>query len=355
MASPLSRYGFINAKLRARISKIITEEFVTQLVKSRSLPDCLALLKNSSFSEIETIYNQTGDLKMCELTLQRQEIDLFTEMRRYLKDEVLEFTESLILQFETANLKNATRLWFDRVIRKRPVDYAIGYILRRPILNKIDYDAVINAGTIDDIVNVLQNTPYAGIFASHKDQVMQQSSLFRLEIALDHWYYNQVFTAMKKLPDRDQAIAKRLLGVQIDLLNISWLVRFKSLYNLPADDAMSLTIPFGISTDEETLSQAYKAENAADIVGGALKRKYGSVQALLSGPSADKSSKLDLLENVLDQILFYEVRHILSGYPFTIGIILAYFILKQEEIRKIMTILNAKYYNLEEERLAGRL
>jgi V/A-type H+-transporting ATPase subunit C len=46
-----------------------------------------------------------------------------------------------------------------------------------------------------------------------------------------------------------------------------------------------------------------------------------------------------------------EVRKILTGYPFTIGIILAYFILKSDEIRKIMTVLNAKFYEWPEERI----
>jgi len=49
--------------------------------------------------------------------------------------------------------------------------------------------------------------------------------------------------------------------------------------------------------------------------------------------------------------LALEVKKMLAGYPFTIGIILAYFILKANEIRKIMTVLNAKFYNWPEERI----
>jgi len=45
----------------------------------------------------------------------------------------------------------------------------------------------------------------------------------------------------------------------------------------------------------------------------------------------------------------------LSGYPFTVGIVLAYFVLKRNEMRKVRSILNAKYYKLSEERLQGIL
>ena len=50
-----------------------------------------------------------------------------------------------------------------------------------------------------------------------------------------------------------------------------------------------------------------------------------------------------------------EVEHILVGYPFTIGIILAYFILKRNELKKIRTILNAKYYRIEPERIESMI
>jgi vacuolar-type H+-ATPase subunit C/Vma6 len=43
------------------------------------------------------------------------------------------------------------------------------------------------------------------------------------------------------------------------------------------------------------------------------------------------------------------------GNPFSIGIILAYFILKKNELRKIMTILNAKVYMLQPEEIKSRL
>ena len=43
------------------------------------------------------------------------------------------------------------------------------------------------------------------------------------------------------------------------------------------------------------------------------------------------------------------------GNPFSIGIILAYFILKKNELRKIMTVLNAKLYDLQPEEIKSRL
>jgi V/A-type H+-transporting ATPase subunit C len=54
---------------------------------------------------------------------------------------------------------------------------------------------------------------------------------------------------------------------------------------------------------------------------------------------------------VLEQVLLHETRRMLLGYPFTIGIVLSYFIFKKNEIKKVRAILNAKQYRIPEERI----
>ena len=49
------------------------------------------------------------------------------------------------------------------------------------------------------------------------------------------------------------------------------------------------------------------------------------------------------------------VHRILAGYPFTIGITLSYFVLKRNELKKIRTVLNAKYYGIEQERIESMI
>jgi vacuolar-type H+-ATPase subunit C/Vma6 len=72
MAGPLSKYSFINAKLRARISKILPEEMFDELAKAPSVDGALALLRETPFGRLEEVYSQTGDLKQAELEMIRQ-------------------------------------------------------------------------------------------------------------------------------------------------------------------------------------------------------------------------------------------------------------------------------------------
>ena len=57
-----------------------------------------------------------------------------------------------------------------------------------------------------------------------------------------------------------------------------------------------------------------------------------------------------MLESVLQGILEKEVRRLLLGNPFTIGILLSYFFIKRRKIRRLMTLLNVKQYDISYER-----
>ena len=70
---------------------------------------------------------------------------------------------------------------------------------------------------------------------------------------------------------------------------------------------------------------------------------------MLGTPTSDSAARLRVLQQILEEIKRQEVQHILSGYPFTIGIVLAYFFLKGDEMARVRTLLNAKHYGLTPE------
>jgi len=103
MASPLSKYSFINAKLRARISKILPDETFNQLAKAPFLDEALALLRETPFAPLEEIYSGTGDLKQAELELLKNEIELYRSIKQYLHPDSVELVDALLYQFEKEN------------------------------------------------------------------------------------------------------------------------------------------------------------------------------------------------------------------------------------------------------------
>ena len=351
MAGPLSKYSFINAKLRARISKILPEETFRQLAKVSSLDAALALLRETPFAGLEQVYATTGDLKLAELELLKNEIGLYQGIRQYLHESSRQLVDALLSQFEIENLKNAVRVYFDRRIRKRPADTSVHYVLHEPIIHAIPIDVILNAESFDEIAGVCAGTPYGPIIRKYGPTVESEGSLFRLEIALDHYYYGNLLAAIDALDRRDRDVAVRLIGVEIDLENISWIIRFKGFYDLPLDAVLATIIPGGFNLKRPVIDELYRAQNVTSVLQGFVEGKYPGLTALLSSQASSSTSRLVLIRRILDEIRKHEVQRILAGYPFTVGIILSYFVLKREELGKIRMLLNAKQYGGEQERI----
>jgi V/A-type H+/Na+-transporting ATPase subunit C len=351
MAGSLSKYSFINAKLRARISKILPEEVFRHLAKASSLDAALALLRESPFADLEQVYATTGDLKLAELELLKSEIGLYQNIRQYLHPSSKRLVDALLSQFEIENLKNAIRVYFDRRIRKRPADTSAHYVLHETIIHAIPIDIIVNAESFDEIAGVCEGTPYGQIVQKYGHTAESEGSLFRLEIALDHYYYDSLLAAIGALDRRDRAVAMRLVGVEIDLENISWIIRFKSFYDLPLEAVLATIIPGGFNLSGSIIDELYRAQNVTSVLQGFVEGKYPGLSALLSAQTSSSTSRLVLIRRILDEIRKHEVQRILSGYPFTIGIILSYFVLKREELRRIRMLLNAKQYGRKQERI----
>lgn len=355
MARPLSKYSFINAKLRARISKILSDEMFDQLAKAPSLDDALALLRETPFAGLEEIYSRTGDLKQAELELLKNEIGLYRNIRRYLHHNTIELVDALLTQFEIDNLKNAIRIYFNRKIRQRSDDISIHYILYDRIIHEIPIDIILNAENFDEIAGVCEGTPYSQIIRKYSHTVESEGSLFRMEIAFDHFYYKNLLASVDKLDKRDRTIALRLTGVEIDLQNINWIIRFKNFYALPLDAVLAAIVPGGFNLDKNIIDELYSAQNVTSVLQGFVKSKYPGLSALLSSQTTDSTSRLLLIRRILEEIMKHEVQRILAGYPFTIGIILSYFVLKRNELKKIRIILNAKQLHIEQERIESMI
>ncbi len=355
MPGRLKAYAFINAKLRARLSKILSDEFIQQMVRAPSLPEAIQLLRGTAFQALEETYRRTGDLKLGELELYRQEVAVHLEVESRVEGPVQVFVHALTVRYEVEALKNALRVWFDRKVRGRDIESAVGYLYRTPIHHDLHVDSIINLDNLDEIAHLLRGTPYSSIIRERIQAAMAGHSLFPIEVALDQYFYRQLLEAMQELEPRDRDIARRMIGVEVDLHNIDWIIRFKQTYELPVEEALRYTLPYGQNVGEKEIRAAYGAATETEVLAELVRRKYPPLRPLLSAQGAEVRTRLVLMERILDQILQMEVRHALSGYPFTIGIVLAYFILKRREMRKVMTVLNAKYYQVPADRIEGLL
>ena len=341
MAGPLKKYAFLNAKLRARISQILPRELMEGILHSGSMTEALHLLSRTPYAFAAEVYDKTGDIKMVELGLFRREVRLYGELMPFLDQELQHFVTTLGLSYEIEVLKRTLRLWFQRAVLGRPVDDMIGYLFRDRIVHDLDIDSLVNAQDKKSVFEILTGTPYKSVLMDADTTADPPLSLFLWEVALDRYYFTSLNSETRNLHGRDGEIARRLMGVEIDRRNISWMIRLKTSFELPMEDSLALMVDGGWSIEKNLVQRAYQTRNPRDMLAELLSKGYGNLAPLVSSIETS-GDQLDLIDGILREIVAQEVHRILLGYPFTIGVLLAYFILKVDEIGALTTALNTK-------------
>lgn len=345
----VGQYAFINSKVRAMISNLLSVQEMGGLIESRDVEDACIKLAGTAYRDIFKGLGPTYDLHSIERDLIDSDVKLHFKILKGMKKGAARDVVFLLLnKYEVENLKNILRLWNSRADREEAE-----YIIRDKICYDIPIEKLLDAGNIDEFILLLMNTPYGKPLMTAKDDFSQRGSLFYLEVALDIDYYRRLWEGIATLSQMDRKVASKLIGVEVDIENISWFVRFKKYYTLPLGKLMNYVIPHGFQITEDLVRRVCLTEEMSKLISGMAVKPYQEIKQIAE-KSFDKS-KMFLMEAILWNVLVSQAKTALAGFPFTIGTITAYLVLKRAETNNIISVLYSKLYDLPPDRVRGSI
>lgn len=344
----VSEYAYISANLRAKISRILEPEFLLKCAEAQDLETLLTAFKDTDFAFLQEVYHKTADIKTCEKEILDNEIAYNSYLFKHTKGAVRRFCEALAVRYEADILKDVLRLWFDRTVRHRSIDEYTPYLHREPIVHLLPVDPILNAETPETVLSLLSATPYGKVLAPVLNAVVEQQTVYASETAVDTWVFRQLKEAADGLPKPDREIAADYVALLVDIENLNRIVRLKQYFDFDSEQIRAQLLPGGrrLPIRESVLGDGF--ENNF----GALVEKYFS--DLVSGKMPSEATSFDrlmLAETVSAEMREKQAQKALCGNPFSIGMIIAFFIRKRLEIQRMITLLNAKYYHLGKERI----
>ncbi|MFA6689403.1 MAG: V-type ATPase subunit [Sphaerochaetaceae bacterium] len=370
MKSAASRYGFINAKLRARIGRMMDDHVVNDMIRSGSLVEAVQVLRDTQYAPVAEAYDRTGDIQALELVLLQGEIAMYEEVAGYLDGKPAEFVRVLLEKIEIDNLKNAIRLWYSNIVRHHSISYRGAYIFRERIVHAIDWAMILNAVQWDEVLKAVSGTPYLPVLERYTFDSIVEDGLFEMETSLDKLWYEHLQRQAKSLSRRDRAAVEKVYGIDIDLKNVLMLVRFGWYHRLSSERLRQLLIPGGTiygSKDIESFLSMEPPERNPSLL---LKRRYADLAKATDEIAVQQNTLSDStdakvlerkneiiaaqtlrIEQYLGKMRKKQYLKILSGYPFTLGVVLAYFFLYKRMDQMIRAAISGKYYGWSEERI----
>ena len=329
----------VNAKVRARLSTLLSPEQINRLAEARDLAEFYAALDGTIYERIFSRPEITFDPRVGERLLLEQEVEWHTELLQDLRRAERDLIAHFLEKYEIENLKVALR-----IREGNRGEEEMNYIIRRALPHALPYQAISETGSLEQALSLLSGTPYFAAVNAVLDDYKTRGTLFPVEIGLEIDYYRRLKQRVEALAKRDREIARHIMGLEIDQKNIGWLIRLKFYYDIPLGELLDYNIPGGYKMTREKLRQSFKAESIREVLSVALEKSYRAAADILI--REEKLSRLYLLEIILWTYLLGEARKILGGFPFTIGTVLAYLVLKRTEIRNIISILNGKVYKM---------
>ena len=333
--SDITVYAFTNARLRAMLSRLIQPQQFSQLCQVKNKRELAEALKGTAYAPaLAGVSGPDFDPDVLAAALRGQAIkDSLAAVNVFGEGPSRRFACVYFQQYELESVKTALRLWH----AKGFVKAAFYLDDKTAFCSPLDLNKLLAAGTIEEIIVLLNHTPYRGPLERARDKFKATGSSFYLEAALDKDYYQRLQLSAQALSSGDQAAVKQLLGVQIDMENIGSLIRFRKYYDLEMSAMMELLIPGGNQIKKDTVRDFYATDGLAKIVDMVAKARYQHIRELVTG-------RPELVEDFLYQVLMAQVKRILAGFPFTIGLAAAYLALKYRELRDLTAILYAKQY-----------
>lgn len=367
MRSAVARYGYINARLRAKIGAIKENSLLPNMLRAETLVEAIQALKNSRYSELAQIYDRTGDIQQVELGLLKNEILDYQMVIEALDGVPRDVVRHLMRKLELDNMKSVLRLWYSNIIRRHSIASRSVYVFTETIQSPVKWTDIINAVNWEDVLHAVVDTPYRNILAAFDEHEIEQKGLFPVEVALDKEWYQELVSMIRRLTGVDRTEAHDIYTMEIDFTNILSLIRYGWYYSLPAVELEQVIIPYGqVASSPQTrqfLEMPADDRNPIVLLKDRFPELVGSTETVSElsmtlheeedteqgGRRSRAIAQQTLrIERYLLELRRKKFAHILAGYPFTLGVILAYFFLHKREVAAIRAVLNGKFYGWSE-------
>ncbi len=334
----LARYAFINAKLRARLSLFLTDEQFRQLAAATDLEALYGMLGQTRYGALARELSHTEDMVSVEFRLLSDELATYHMVLEHVRGVPKRIVETLMSRHEVEKLKVLLRLWHTKDPRAEHLAFP------GVICHPLPAESIRHARSLDELIELTDGTPYTRPLKMAAAAYAAEGNLFYLESALDVDYYDRLWAAIGKLGFGDRARARSLVGLEIDIENVRWMLRLQHYYKMPLGEMLALLIPNGTRVDEMFVRRAASGADFKSVVAstvGGLVSEFPDIM-----PVETVVATLEMMEEVLWHYYLGAVRRGMHGYPFTITTVMGYLKLAEVERRNLACVLNGKRYGL---------
>lgn len=332
----VSKYAYVYARIRARMSEILNERRLRELVDARR-EDFLSSLMDTAYKDKLTKAALSEiDARKIEKALKEELIDQYLMVIKSTEGAIRAIFVDLLRRLEVKNLKAVIRAKAAGTAGRGAGTGTTAMFFPVEDFFKRRIGRLAEADSVESVIKQLEN-PYRGLLEEVLPEYEKSKSVIILENALDEEISGALWNRIERLSGEDKEIIRKIVGTEFDLTNLMTLLRCKSEKGVTEVEMRKYFLPFTFDFDVDAMKDSMSAENVSSAVPLMPTSTYKDVLiGALSSYEAEKS--LVPFENALGRYFFVIIKNTLRGYPINIGTIIGFLYLKEIEIRNLCTI-----------------
>ena len=218
------KYPNINAKLKGMYAKRITKTDLSDLIKQNNLKNAVLLLKSKS--NIFKNADENIDRLEIESLLEEDQIEDILKIKRLLDKKDEEIFDMFLLQYEIKCIKSIFRKLFSD---DKTDDIIIQNVKRWTVRLFDDIKGIETVQNFYEFFEAIKRMKYNKILKKYQEQ--EKINVFEVENEMDKLYFETLYDKVKL-----DANLKKIIGSEIDLLNVLWIFRIKKYYNFDSEE-----------------------------------------------------------------------------------------------------------------------
>lgn len=342
----LLTYSGITTKVRAMESHMVRDSQFRDMAALETVADAVEYLRRlpayeDIFSNMEGIELHRGAIEQRLILSQYQD---FAKLYRFANLSQRKFLDLYFMHYEIDILKKCFRNAFGH--RKPDIDLSVF----QDFFNQhstLDLVKLSSSESIAEFISGLSGSVYYEILPRLDD--VESPTLFDYEIHLDLLYFRTIWKVKgKHLSKKEQELLTSCFGSRLDLLNIQWIYRSKKYYRLPPADIYALLIPLNYHLKKEQVAGMVEAGNIEEFYKALGATYYGKMEELEAASQPD-------LEHMAERVLNKIYSQTSRKEPYSIAVLNSYLYYKEQEIQKIITLIEGIRYQLSPEEILSNV
>ena len=327
-------YAALHSRVRVMYGALLTSQDEARLSEAADLPALVGMLKDTAYGPYLTNLDDKGmNPRRIIYQIKKRIAETYLTIIHSTPAPARPLMIQLFRHFELDNLKAVLR----GIAAGSSWEDIQGILFPLGSLTVIPAEEMVAAGTIEAALARMPHTPYSESSAHALKRYTEEQSLFPLEVALDLNYWRELWININRLADQDRTQTLRIMGRWLDMNNLMWAMRYRIYHHLAEEEIINYTLPFGYHIRDDDIRAIAAGADIARIV----ERLYpgiNNVEELLQEPERG----LPKLELQLQRLIRKRFIASFTGYPFHIGLPLAFVLLLELELQDLIVLIEAK-------------